>query len=200
MTEPAPPPGPSPRIPRPVAIGLAAVVIAVLAVLAFQVRTEVTDRRSEGFCRPDHGIAGATGSEERTWWPIGERCRLELPDGTVRVRRPGWSLTAFLAAWVTTVAVGAVAPRGSARRLVAWVAAVPAVPVAVLVGVVVQPRSLARLVSLTAVSVGFGAIMGAVTAAAVWAFARGRVMTTVLGSWLAWAVIVFAQGKDSIGP
>ena len=200
MTEPAPPPGSPPRIPTPVAVGLGCVVVAVLAVLAFQVRTEVTDRRSEGFCRPDHGIAGAVGSEERTWWPIGDRCRLELSDGTVRVRQPGWSLTAFLAVWVTTVAVGAAAPSGSARRRVAWVAAVPAVPVAVLVGVVVQPRSLARLVSLTAVSVGFGAIMGAVTAAAVWAFARGRVMTTVLGSWLAWAVIVFAQGKDSIGP
>ena len=200
MTEPAPLARRPRRVPAPVAAALAGVVVAVLAVLAFQVRSEVTDRRSEGFCRPDHGVAGAVESEERTWWPLGERCRLELSDGTVRVREPGWSLTSFLAAWVTAVAVGAAAPSGSARRRVAWIAAVPAVPVALLIGVVVQPRSLARLVSLTTVSVGFGAIMGAVTAVAVWAFARGRVMATVLGSWLAWAVIVFAQGKDSIGP
>jgi hypothetical protein len=65
--------------------------------------------------------------------------------------------------------------------------------------VVVQPRSLARLVSLTTISLGFGAIGGTVTAAVAWYVLRGRVMATVLGSWLAWAVIVFLQGRDAIG-
>ena len=194
-------PGPrSPRVPPALTTVLGALVLSVLAFLAVQVRLEVTDRRSEGFCRPDHAIPGAVGSEERTWWPLGERCRLDLADGSTRVREPGWWLTALVAAWGVTVAAGAVAPRRSARRRVAWIAVVPAVPVAVLVAVTVQPRSLARLVSLTTVSVGFGALMGAVTAAVVWAVARGRVLATVLGSWLAWAVIVFAQGRDSIGP
>ena len=193
-------PEPGRRLPRAVAIALAGAALAVIAVLAFRVNADVTDRRRAGFCRPDHGIAGAVGSEERTWWPLGERCRLRLADGTTRVREPGWSLTALLPTWAVVAGVGAAARAGSVRRQLAWVAVVPAVPVAALIAVVVQPHSVARLVALTAVSVGFGAVLGTISAAVVWLVARGRLLPTVLGSWLVWAVLVFVQGRDSIGP
>lgn len=175
-------------------------VLAALSVLAFRLTVEVNDRRGEGFCRPDHGIAGATASEERTWWPLGERCFLRLGDGTTRVREPGWSLTALAAGWSAVVVSGVLSSPGSARRRLAWSVVVPAVPVAVLVVAVVGPRSLSRLVALTSISLGFGSFMGAITAVAVWYVMRGRVMATILGSWLAWAVIIFLQGRDSIGP
>ncbi|MGH9152659.1 MAG: hypothetical protein ACRD03_09740, partial [Acidimicrobiales bacterium] len=83
---------------------------------------------------------------------------------------------------------------------VAWAAAVPAVPVAALILVMVGPRSLSRLVALTSVSLGFALPMAALTAGALWALLRGRVLATALGSWLAWALVIFLQGKDSIGP
>lgn len=185
---------------RPVAGVLAVLVLSTLGVLAFRVTVEVSDRRAEGFCRPDHVLVGATGSEERTWWPVGDRCFLHLPDGTTRVREPGWSLTALLAGAAAVVAAGAPAPPGSARRSSAWVVAVPAVPVAILVSAMVAPASLTRLVALTAISLGFGVPMAVVTALAVWAFVRGRLLPTVLGSWLAWAVVIFLQGRDSIRP
>ena len=76
--------------------------------------------------------------------------------------RLGWALTALAAAW-SGVVVGAVAPAGSARRDTAWVAVVPAVPIAALVIAVAQPRSLPRVASLTTISVGFGALMGVTT-------------------------------------
>lgn len=185
---------------RLAAAAAAAVVLVVLGLLALLVTIEVNDRRRQGFCRPDHGIAGATGYEERSWWPVGERCYLRLADGTVRVRRPGWALTALVAAWPVAAVAGATGPPRSARRRLAWTLAVPGAVVAALVLALVQPRSLARLVSLTTISLGFGAVGGAVTAAGAWYVLRGRVMATVLGSWLAWAVIVFLQGRDAIGP
>lgn len=195
------PAGPRPRSPRPRGAGAVAVlVLAVPAVLAFLVATEVTDRRGEGFCRPDHGIVGATWSEEWNWAPLGDRCFLHLSGGATLVREPGWAFTGLVASWAAVVATGAAAPPASARRRLAWAAVVPAVPVAVLVAAVVQPRSPVRLVALTSISLGFGMPMGALTAVAVWAVLRSRVMPTVLGSWLAWAVVVFLQGRDSIGP
>jgi len=178
----------------------AAAVLVVLGALAFALTTEVDDRRREGFCRPDHGIAGATWSEERTWWPLGERCLLHLPDGTTRVHEPGWWLTALVPAWLAVVGVGALAPPASTRRPLAWAAAVPALPVAAVIAVMVGPRSLSRLVALTSVSLGFAVPMAAVTAAAVWGFVRGRAMPTVLGCWLAWALVIFLQGRHAIGP
>ncbi|MGH9179540.1 MAG: hypothetical protein ACRD0N_13425 [Acidimicrobiales bacterium] len=192
---------PSPR-PGPAWLGpaaAAAAALAVVAVLAYGVADEVISRRQDGFCRQDHGIPGATRSEERTWWPLGEICRLHLADGTTLERHPGWSLTAFTAAWATAVAAGTVAPPRSARRRLAWAVAAPAVPLATLIQVVVAPASYSRLVSLTAISLGFGAIMATATAAAVWYVIRGRVMATVLGSWLAWGAIIFLQGKDAVG-
>lgn len=190
------PDGPWRHLAAPASAGFVLVVVAVLALL---VTVEVNDRRREGFCKADHGIPGASGYEERTWWPVGERCYLRLADGTVRVRRPGWALTALAVTWPVAVAAGAVAPPRSARRRLAWALVVPGLVVAALVLVAVQPRSLARLVSLTTISLGFGAIGGAVTAAVAWYVLRGRLMATVLGSWLAWAVIVFLQGRDAIG-
>lgn len=178
----------------------AVVVLAALSVLAFRVTVEVNARRGEGFCRPDHGIPGATASEEKTWWPLGERCFLRLADGTTRVREPGWSLTALAAGWSAVVVSGVLSSSRSARRRVAWSVVFPALPVAVLVVAMVGPRSLSRLVALTSISLGFGSFMGAVTAVVVWYVMRGRVMATILGSWLAWAVIIFLQGRDSIGP
>lgn len=185
---------------RRLRLAAAAVVLAALGVLAFRLTVEANDRRSEGFCRPDHGIAGATWSEERTWWPLGERCLLHLADGTTLGRGPGWSLTALVPAWLAVVAAGALAPPGSARRRLAWAVVFPTVPVAGLIVVMVGPRSLSRLVALTSISVGFAVPMAAVTAGALWGFLRGQVMPTVLGSWLAWAVVIFLQGRDSIGP
>ena len=187
-------------MPRPLADVLAVLVFAAIAALAFGVTAEVSDRRSEGFCRPDHGIPGATSSEERTWWPLGDRCHLRLADGSTRVREPKWWLTAVLVASGAATAVGAVAPRESARRRLAWAVAVPALPVAALVLVTVQPRSATRLVALTSISLGFGFLFAGVTALVVWFVLRGRALPTVLGSWLVWAVLVFLQGKDSIGP
>ncbi|MFP5377918.1 MAG: hypothetical protein ACLGIO_14205 [Acidimicrobiia bacterium] len=178
----------------------AAVVLVVLGALAFALTTEVNDRRREGFCRPDHGIAGATWSEERTWWPLGERCLLHLPGGTTRVHEPGWWLTALVPAWLAVVAAGALAPPASARRRLAWAAAVPAIPIAAVIAVMVGPRSLSRLVALTSISLGFAVPMAAVTAAALWGFVRGRAMPTVLGSWLVWGLVIFLQGREHIGP
>lgn len=178
----------------------AAVVLVVLGALAFALTTEINDRRREGFCRPEHGITGATWSEQRTWWPLGERCYLHLPDGTTRVHEPGWWLTALVPAWLAVVGAGALAPPASARRRLAWAAAVPALPVAAVIAVTVGPRSLSRLVALTSVSLGFAVPMAAVTAAALWAFVRGRAMPTVLGSWLGWALVIFLQGREHIGP
>lgn len=191
---------PPSRLPGAVTGVLALLVLGALAVLAFRVTVEVSDRRSEGFCRPDHGVVGATGSEERTWWPIGDRCFLHLADGTTRVREPGWSLTALTGASSAVLAAGVAAPRRSARRRLAWAVFIPAVPVALLIAALVQPHSVTRLVALTSISLGFGLPMAAVTALAVWGVARGRVVPTALGSWLAWAVIIFLQGRDSIGP
>ncbi|MGH9152584.1 MAG: hypothetical protein ACRD03_09345, partial [Acidimicrobiales bacterium] len=114
--------GPSPaatRRPPGLAAVAAVAVLAVLGVPAYRLTVEVDDRRAEGFCRPDHGIAGATWSEERTWWPLGERCLLHLADGTTRVREPGWNLTALAPAWLAVLVAGALAPPGSARRRVA---------------------------------------------------------------------------------
>ena len=195
--EAAPRQDPVRRILRPAA---AALVLVVLGALAFVLTTEVNDRRREGFCRPDHGIADATSSEERTWWPLGERCFLHLPDGTTRVHEPGWWLTALVPAWLAVVGVGALAPPASARRRLAWAAAVPALPVAAVILVMVGPRSLSRLVALTSVSLGFALPLAAVTAAALWAFLRGRAMPTALGSWLGWALVIFLQGREHIGP
>ena len=190
------------RVPtqRPLRLASAAVVLVLLGALAFALTTEINDRRREGFCRPDHGVAGATWSEERTWWPLGERCYLHLPDGTTRVHQPGWWLTALVPAWLAVVGVGALAPSASARRRLAWTAAVPAVPVAGVIVVMVGPRSLSRLVALTSISLGFALPLAAVTAGALWAFMRGRAMPTVLGSWLVWALIIFLQGREHIGP
>jgi lysylphosphatidylglycerol synthetase-like protein (DUF2156 family) len=186
-------------MPRPLAGVLAVLVFALIAALALGVAAEVRDRRRDGFCRPDHGIPGATRSEERTFWPLGDRCHLRLADGSTRVREPGWWLTALVAASSTALAVGAAAPPDSARRRLAWAVAVPALPVAAVVAATVQPRSLARLVSLTSISLGYSVLFGAATALVVWLYLRGRALPTILGSWLAWAVVIFLQGKDSIG-
>lgn len=188
------------QVPRFLPPLVAAVLMAGIGLLAFRLTVEVNDRRAEGFCRPDHGITGATWSEERTWWPLGERCSLRLPDGTTRVREPGWSLSALVPAWLAALAAGALAPATSARRRLAWALAFPAVPIAALVVTMVGPRSLSRLVALTSISLFFATPMALVTAGALWAFLRGRVMPTVLGSWLAWAVVIFLQGRDAIGP
>lgn len=185
------------RILRPAAT---ASVLVVLGALAFALTAEIDDRRQEGFCRPDHGMTGATWSEERTWWPLGERCYLHLPDGTTRVHEPGWWLTALVPAWLAVVGAGALAPPASARRRLAWAAAVPALPVAAVIVVTVGPRSLSRLVALTSVSLGFAVPLAAVTAAGVWALMRGPAMPTVLGSWLGWALVIFLQGREHIGP
>ncbi|MGH9281877.1 MAG: hypothetical protein ACRD0S_02955 [Acidimicrobiales bacterium] len=177
----------------------AAAVLALVAGLAFGVTDEVIERRRDGFCRPDHGIAGAVASETRTWWPLGERCRLRLADGTRLVREPGWALTGLVATWLAVVAVGGLAPPGSVRRRLGWTLVVPVVPLAVLIQAVTQPRSFARLVSLTSISLGFGSVMAAFSAVAVWYVMRGRILPTVLGCWLAWGSIVFIQGKDAVG-
>lgn len=184
---------------RPLAWVLAGLAFAVVALLAFAVSLEVRDRRRDHFCRADHGIPGATWDERRTWWPLGERCFLHLPDGTTRERAPSFALTGFVAATVAVGAAAATAPSGSARRQLAWAVAVPAVPVAVLVVVMVGPSSLARLVSLTTISVGFGAVFAAPTAVAVWFVVRGRWLPTILGSWLVWSSVIFLQGRDAIG-
>jgi hypothetical protein len=73
------------------------------------------------------------------------------------------------------------------------------VPVAALAAVTVHPRSLSRLVGLASISLGYGAPLAALTAAPVWGFLRGRVLPTVLRSWLLWAGFLFWQGKESIG-
>ena len=177
----------------------ACVAFALVAVLAYGVTDEVISRRRDGFCKVNHGIPGATRSETRTWWPLGEICRLHLADGTTRVREPGWSLTAFTGAWMAAVALGAAAPARSSRRRLAWAVAVPTLPLAILIQLVISPASYARLVSLTAISLGFGVFMGAVTAVAVWYFFRGRLLATVLGSWLVWGTIIFLQGRDNVG-
>lgn len=177
----------------------AGVAFALVALLAYGVTDEVISRRQDGFCKANHGIPGATRSETRTWWPVGEICRLHLADGTTRVREPGWALTAFTGAWIAAVAVGVAAPARSSRRRLAWAVAIPALPLAVLIQVVISPTSYARLVSLTAISLGFGVFMGAVTAVAVWYFFRGRLLATVLGSWLLWGTIIFLQGRDNVG-
>ena len=180
--------------------GSAVLALGVLGVLAYNVTVEVNDRRDDGFCRPDHGIPGAVESEERTWWPVGERCFLRLADGTTEIRQPRWWLTALLATWVGVVGLGVRARPASAWRWLAWSVVVPAIPMAVLIVAVVQPGSLARLVALTSISLGFGSFMAAVTAGAVWHFARARVVPAILGSWLGWSVFVFLQGRDAIGP
>ena len=184
---------------RPLAGVLAVLAFVGVAALALAVTVEVRDRRREGFCRSDHGIPGATWNERRTWWPLGERCQLRLADGTTRVREPGWALTAFVVAATTAGVVGAAAPASSARRRLAWAVAVPALPVAATVVVTVGPRSLARLVALTSLSLGFGAVFAVPTAGVVWVMARGRWLPTVLGSWLVWAIVIFLQGRDAIG-
>jgi len=43
-------------------------------------------------------------------------------------------------------------------------------------------------------------IMGVTTGVLVWVLLRGRLLSAILASWLAWAAIVFLQGRDSIGP
>jgi hypothetical protein len=177
----------------------AVAAFVVVALLAFAVTDEVISRRQDGFCKVNHGTPGATRSEERTWWPLGEICRLHLADGTTRERESGWALTAFTAAWFAAVAAGGSAPSRSARRRLAWSVAAPVLPLALLILVVIQPASYSRLVSLTTISLGFGAIMATVTAAVVWYVMRGRVLATVLGSWLAWGAIIFLQGRDSVG-
>lgn len=173
--------------------------LAVVALLAYGVSDEVISRRQDGFCKVNHGIPGATHSETTTWWPLGEVCRLHLADGRTLVREPGWWLTGFTAAWIAAVAAGAVAPPKSPRRRLAWAVAAPTIPLAILIQVVIHPTSYARLVSLTTISLGFGAIMATVTAAVLWFVMRGRVMPTVLGSWLAWGAIIFLQGRDAVG-
>ena len=158
------------------------------------------DRRDDGFCRPDHRVPGAVESEEHTWWPVGNRCLLRMPDGSTRVREPKWWLTALLATSLAVIATDVVSRPASAWRRLAWSVVFPAVPVAALTVAVLRPRSLARLAAITSISLGFGSIMAAVTAGTLWYFLRGRVLPTVLGSWLGWSVFILLQGRDSIGP
>ena len=191
---------PARRLRRVLPAAGAILALVVLAGLAFDHSAEVIDRRNAGFCKKHHGIPGAVGFEDRTWWPIGDRCFLRMTDGTTRVHEPGWSLTALLAGWSAVGVAGFLAPPAWLWRRLAWAVLIPAVPVALLVLAVVQPASLSRLVAITSVSLGFGSVMGAVTAAGVWYVVRGRVLATVLGSWLAWSVIVLLQGRDAIAP
>ena len=181
------------------AAAAAVLVFAGLAALAGGVAAEMVDRRRDGFCRLDPGIPGASTSEERTWWPLGERCFLRLADGRERVREPGWWLTGFVGGSLAAVAAGLLAPAGSARRHLAWAVAVPLVPLAALVLVTVWPRSLSRLIGLTSVGLGYGAPPALVTAAVVWFVVRGRLLPTVLGSWRVWGALLFWQGRDAVG-
>ena len=187
------------RFRRLAAGGSAVLALGLLSLLAFRVTVEVNDRRDDGFCRPDHGIPGAVESEERTWWPVGDRCFLRLPDGTTSVREPQWWLTALLAACLAAIAAGALS-RAAAWRRLAWSVVFPALPVAALIIVIVSPRSLARLAALTSISLGYGSLMTAVTAGVVWYVVRGRVLPTILWSWFGWSVFILLQGRDSIGP
>ena len=188
-----------PPVRRAWAVVLAVVAFAAIAALAAAVSAEVRNRRDEGFCRADHGLPGVTASDEHVWWPLGERCLLRSSDGSVRVREPTFALTGFLVAAVAALVAGATAPKGTVRRALAWVVGVPAIPLAIAIQLTVSPHSLTRLVALTAVCLGFGSIMATVTALFVWLVMRGRVLTTVLGSWAAWSTLIFVQGRDSIG-
>ena len=184
---------------RLAAAAAALVAFVALGVLAAGVAGEMVDRRKAGFCRPDPGIPGATTFEDPTRWPLGERCFLRLADGQVAVREPGWWLTGLVGGSVAALAAGALAPAGSARRRLAWAVLVPAVPLGLLILATVGPRSFSRLVGLTSVGLGFGLPPALVSAAVVWFVARGRVLPTVLGSWLVWGALLFWQGRDSIG-
>ena len=175
------------------------VVVALVLVGAFglgvRVAVEVADRRDDGFCRalPDT-------FERRSWWPLGDRCYRRLPDGTVVVRRPGWSLTALAAVVVGGIAAGAAAPAGSARRRLGCALAMPFVPLALVVAVVGTPLSLARLVAIATISLGLTLVPALATSVVV-----ARVLSTgwwaaMGGAWLAWALVVFYAGKGGIAP
>jgi hypothetical protein len=189
---------PSPRDAAGYAVaGLACVV---LAALAFRATAEVRDRRQEGFCRELPVTSGATTFEERSWWPLGDRCFIEFADGSVRSREPSWALTAFAAGWITVVALGVTAPAASRRRRLAWIVGAPPLILAVVEQVTVHPASLIRFVGISTVSLSWGAVPAAATAIGVWWVTRGRVLPIALVAWTVWAAAVFLQGRSGITP
>ena len=180
---------------------LAAVAFVVVAWLAVATTADIVDRTEAGFCRPSALTGDLVTVEERTWWPLGERCSIELPDGTLLVREQTWRLTAFAAGWLAVFVVGVVAPPRSTRRVLAAVVAIPFVALAFVEVVAILDRvSLSRVVAITTVSLAFGLLPAAVTAVGVWWVTRGRVVPIVVASWIGWALAVLLAARDGIQP